>query len=93
MRIWVVLIICLLTVFKRWQEIWLSYIPQTEITLWSTIIVLLWLLAVLLIVSLALTHKEMDLRGFMAIQRFIILVSLTGLSLGSGGLFFSLSQL
>ncbi|MGB3401394.1 MAG: hypothetical protein WBA77_01740 [Microcoleaceae cyanobacterium] len=90
---WIVLIICLVTVFKRWPQIWPSQIPVNQIALWSTIIVLLWSLGIVLIVSLALTYKEMELRGFRAIQRFIILVSLTGLSLGGGGLFFSLSQL
>ena len=90
---WIVLIIFLVTVFKRWPQVWPSQIPKTEITLWSTIIVLLWSFSILLIMSLALAHKAMELRNFTSIQRFIILVGLTGCSLVGGELFFRLNIL
>lgn len=85
---WIVLIMFLVTVFKYWPEIWPSRIPQKEIALWSTTIMLLWILGIVLVTGLALTHKAMKRSGFTAIQRFSILVSLTGLGLGGGWFIF-----
>ncbi|MGB3535055.1 MAG: hypothetical protein WBA13_16280 [Microcoleaceae cyanobacterium] len=85
---WIVLMMFLVTVFKYWPEIWPSRIPQKEIALWSMTIMLVWVLGILLVTGLALTHKVLKLRGFTAIQRFSILVSLTGLGLGGGWLIF-----
>jgi hypothetical protein len=87
-NIWVVFIMFLVTIFKRWPQIWPSHIPEKDITLWSAIIMLLWSLAILLMMGLALTHQAMKLRGFTSILRLSILVSLTSFALGVGWLIF-----
>jgi hypothetical protein len=87
---WIVLIMFLVTLFKRWPPIWPSHIPEKEITVWSTTIMLLWMLGILLVVGLALIHQAMKLRGFTSSQRFVVLVSLIGLTLGGGWLIFQI---
>lgn len=87
---WIVFIMFLVTVLKPWPQIWPSSIPDKEITIWSTTIMLLWLLAILLVVELAFTHHRMKLRNLPSMQRFGILLCWTGLALAGGGFIFYL---
>lgn len=87
---WIVFIMFLVTVLKPWPQIWPSHIPYKEITVWATTIMLLWLLAILLVVELAFTHRRMKLSSLTSRQRFGILVCWIELALVGGGFIFYL---
>jgi hypothetical protein len=90
---WIVFIMFLVTVLKPWPQIWPSHIPYKEITVWATTIMLLWLLAILLVVELALTHQKMKLRNLTTKQQFGILICWTGLALVGGRFIFYLKTI